>query len=494
MSRSSCEVTVGNVMRFLPDDVALSFSKRMSGFADHPSFCSWPMSVYCRRARQACNHNAFPQDSGNHAIAAAAPAVFAAASGEILHFFDLMKHLHNSLLTLHNMAQEVPLTLDVLPQWLLLTLVKAELRDLRRDVLPGVCRVLLNHLLQHHLDQTFSLSEISSLMDTITAQYLDDESALCSSAALLLLRVLRAAAQRQKSDAAAVVKEIWPEHPSASHIRFLKKDDAGALRLTDRGSSDAAVAPLSLRPKRKRSGPQVEVYGNSSGADVPLSSASTHQQPRRSGGIRPLPSELQQEVLSYLTPRHLVSATATCYTWQRIILMTAHLRSAVEASRAVRRTYTAFLVDDWGEKCLNIASWSSLKDRDLQIDNTTDESAVFLAATNVANRLSSYVAPLFVNNCLRRGARVLSIPWTEEHKSDQHLAMMRRCLVACGLRWPLAVFRFCDNVVRQCSASEFGLSTEQREQLVRLSSLTGAAGLTLAYYEFEHSWRRAREK
>lgn len=72
-------------------------------------------------------------------------------------------------------------------------------------------------------------------------------------------------------------------------------------------------------------------------------------------GIRRLPVELQIQVLTFLPPRSLRAAQATCRRFAWAVNRNAYLQRSVLLSGALRRRFEWFLTEEWGERVAALA-------------------------------------------------------------------------------------------------------------------------------------------
>ncbi|KAH8614236.1 F box domain [Trypanosoma vivax] len=81
----------------------------------------------------------------------------------------------------------------------------------------------------------------------------------------------------------------------------------------------------------------------------------------RSRGISPLPYEVQQLILEYLTPRALSAATGVCWVWSAIIKRSSNMSLYLSCSRAVTEAFFRFMKRDWGHKYVRVDELTTIR-------------------------------------------------------------------------------------------------------------------------------------
>lgn len=337
--------------------------------------------------------------------------------------FHIFQHLHTVIIVLDEAARVGSDVYGRIP----ISLAKSELGHLRNHVMPLLTKHCLTHLLTLYLDQTFPLAAVRATVDCLcqgdyylcaTADINASENAATGNAndeprsnpALLLIRLIHAiisATCRERSAMDLVTSSpgtsplpewmrcTWAAHSHAI-TAYVPRDDhdhgargdaitfsprhapTGAATVVEHHPRNAAAAKS--RDRRRITLDRIdgeETVTNQQDAPCP---GNGRKRPRRSGGLVPLPCEVQLLVLHFLPPRHIVTAEAVCYLWKCLVSSSCEARRALNASRVVRNVYHSFLVDDWGEKYLALRAWSFIVDFEALLKERRDSEAVSRAA------------------------------------------------------------------------------------------------------------------
>lgn len=79
---------------------------------------------------------------------------------------------------------------------------------------------------------------------------------------------------------------------------------------------------------------------------------------RRRQPPRALPIEVQRCILEMLPPRSMACVASVCALWRSLVSASATLTQRLAVSRAVGQAYVRFFRDDYGERFLDVRSWT----------------------------------------------------------------------------------------------------------------------------------------
>ena len=217
----------------------------------------------------------------------------------------------------------------------------------------------LSSFLRYFLNQTFDLGIVERDILSIT-EFADERG--MSSVGCLVLNLCAELSRHEYFSSSWLRRPLLdvtgPHPPRRPHFLVVTTDDAPALRI----AFDPAAAPQVPERRgvrRSRTGTCiVDPFQAASDKDEHKELPRRNVRRHRSCGIRPLPAELQRMVLEMLPPRNVASAAAVCALWRSLTAASPLLQQRQAVSAAVGQAYEHFFREDWGERFLDVASWT----------------------------------------------------------------------------------------------------------------------------------------